>query len=396
MKTFVFAGANLVSPRKLCRADLVIEGARIKEVRDPGPAKRGEELLDCSGLTIGPGLVDTHVHGGKGHDFVSNDPAEIAAGVDYHLSQGTTSIAPAALSIPFDALDASIMATRKAVEMTGADILGYHIEGIYLDQTYRGGHLDEHVHDPRPEEYIPLLEKHGDFITEWTMAPERPGALDLIARCRKAGILVSAGHSQATFEQLDAAIKAGLSHITHLYCAMGGLLFAPLRESPGKGYAPGVIETALVRDDLTAEIIADGFHLHPALIQLAFKCKGPDRLSLVSDSMMGVGLPDGEYRIGDQQCLVEGGIAIIKDRPEIIASSVTPLIGMIRFAVERAGISLTDAWTMASLTPARLVRIDDRKGSLEPGKDADLLIVDAEVNVKAVYARGEAVVPLSR
>jgi N-acetylglucosamine-6-phosphate deacetylase len=395
MKATVFTGADLVTPREVCRADLVIEGCKIKAVREPGPPRPGEEALDCSGLTIGPGFVDMHVHGGAGHDFVSDDPSEIAAGADYHLSQGATSVVPSALSIPFDELDRAIMAARQAVKLTKAEILGYHVEGIYLDKTYRGGHLDCYVHDPRPEEYIPLLEKHADFITEWTMAPERPGALDLIAKCRAAGILVSAGHTQATAEQMDAAIRAGLSHVTHLYCVMSGIRNSPLRESPGKGYAPGVIEIALVRDDLTAEIIADGFHLHPALIQLAFKCKGPDRLCLVSDSMKGVGLPDGEYLIGGQNCLVEGGIAIIKDRPEIIASSVTPLIGMIRFVVREAGISLTDAWTMASLTPARILGVDDRKGSLEPGKDADLLVLNDDLDVKAVYARGEAVVPLS-
>jgi N-acetylglucosamine-6-phosphate deacetylase len=396
MKTIVFSGADLVTPKAVRRADLVIEAGRIKEIREPGPPRPDEEVVDCSGLAIGPGLVDMHVHGGAGHDFVSDDPAEIAAGVDYHLSQGATSIAPSALSIPFDELDRSIVATRKAVGMTRATILGYHVEGIYYDMTYRGGHLADHVHDPRPEEYEPLLAKHADFITEWTLAPERPGALDLIARCRKLGILVSAGHSQATYEQLSAAIDAGLSHVTHLYCAMGGIRVAPLRESPGEGYAPGVVETTLLRDDLTTEIITDGFHLHPALIRLAFKCKGPDRLCLVSDAMKGVGLPDGEYRIGDQDCLVQGGIALIKDRPGAIASSVTPLIGMVRFAVREAGIPLPDAWTMASLTPARRLGADDRKGSLEPGKDADLLILDDRLDVKAVYARGEAIFPLNR
>lgn len=391
MKTIVFRGANLVTPHEVRKADLVIEGSRIKEIRDPGAPKPHEEVVDCSALAIGPGLVDMHVHGGAGHDFVSDDPADIAAGVDYHLSQGTTSIAPSALSIPFDELDRSIEATRKAAGMTQADILGYHVEGIYLDKTFRGGHLDAHVHDPRPEEYEPLLEKHADFITEWTMAPERPGALDLIRKCRKADIVVSAGHTQATYEQMDDAIRAGLSHITHLICVMGGLCFAPLRESTGKGYAPGVIETALLRDDLTAEVIADGFHLHKALIELAFKCKGAGRLCLISDAMKGVGLPDGEYLIGDQNCLVEGGIAIIKDRPEVIASSVTPLVGMVRFVVRQTSIPLSDAWQMASLTPARILGVDDRKGSLAPGKDADLLLLDSQLNVKSVYARGNVI-----
>jgi len=145
---------------------------------------------------------------------------------------------------------------------------------------------------------------------------------------------------------------------------MGTICFAPLRGSTGKGYAPGVVETVLLRDELTTEVIADGFHLHPALIKLAIKCKGIGGVCLVSDSMKGVGLPDGECVIGGQDCLVKDGIAIIRDRPEIIASSVTPLIGMLRFTHNAVGVPLNEAWTMASLTPAKVIGADNAKGSL--------------------------------
>jgi N-acetylglucosamine-6-phosphate deacetylase len=342
-------------------------------------------------MYVGPGLVDIHVHGGAGHDFVSDNAEEIAAGADYYLSQGTTAIAPSSISIPFDELERSIRAARRAAGLTRARILGYHVEGIYLDKTYRGGHLDEYVHDPDPREYEPILADHAGFITEWTLAPERPGALDLIRACRKAGIVVSAGHSQATGEQMAGAIEAGLSHCTHLYCVMGGLRFASLRENPGKGYAPGLIETALLRGDLTTEVIADGFHLHPDLIRLAHKCKGADGLCLISDAMKGAGLPDGDYVIGGQGCLVRGGIATIKERPEVIASSVTPLIGMLRFAHLTVGLPLAEAWRMASLTPARILGVDGRLGSLEAGKCADILVTDRAHAVKAVYVGGKGV-----
>jgi len=387
--TIVFSGGTLLSPTRQLQADLVVEGSLIKEIRKPGGQKPGEKVIDCAGLYIGPGLIDIHVHGGAGYDFITEDPADIINGAEYHLSQGTTSITPSTLSVSFDVLEKAIQATRQAVKTCKADILGYHVEGVYLDQTYRGGHLREYVHDPDPAEYEPLIARHSDFITEWTLAPELPGALELITACRQAGIVTSAGHTQATYEQMLQAMEAGLSHSTHFGCVMGTLRFEALQNSTGKGFALGVTETILLNNAITTEVVADGFHLHPAIIRLVLKCKGPHRVCLVSDAMKGVGLPDGEYFIGGQNCVVEGGIAIIKDRPEVIASSVTPLIGMLRFAHKTVELSLADAWTMASLTPAAVVRVDNRKGSLAVGKDADILLLDRDLNISDVYVRGK-------
>lgn len=387
-KVMVFRGGIIITPKKQLKKDLVVENGIIKEIREQGEVNNGEELIDCSGLFVGPGLIDIHVHGGAGNDFVTAKAEEIARGVQYHLLQGTTSITPAALSVPFDELKTSIEAARHAANNSSANILGYHIEGIYLDREFRGGHLDKYLHNPDPREYKPLIEKYGDFITEWTLAPELPGAVELIKTCKKAGIVTSAGHSQATYEQMLQAMENGLSHSTHFACVMGTLRFTALRESAGKGFAPGVMETILLEDRLTTEVIADGFHLHRGIIDLVLKCKGINRVALVSDAMKGVGLPDGNYFIGGQDCIVEGGIALIKGRPEIIASSVTPLIGMLRYAYNNFGLLLTDAWTMASLTPAKIIGFDKQKGSLSAGKDADILILDKYLNVKNVYVKG--------
>ncbi len=370
----------------------MVQDGRVLELRPPGATCSGSEhLVDCRGLYVGPGLVDMHVHGGEGHDFVSDDPQEIIDGCEYHLSVGTTAIVPSGLSVPIEEMRASIEATRAARPECRADILGYHVEGMYLDDEYRGGHLKEYVRNPDPAEYLPLIADHGDFITEWTLAPELPGSLEVIRACRAAGILTSAGHSQATYEQMMASIDAGLGHATHLYCVMGTIRFEALRESTGKGYAPGVVETVLMSQALTTEVICDGFHVHPALIRFALACKGPHRLALISDSMKGVGLPDGEYFIGGQDCIVRGGIAIIKDRPEIIASSVTPMIGMLQFLHGTVGVRLEDAWTMGSLTPARILGVDDRVGSLDPGTDADIILLDRDLKLQEVYAKGRRV-----
>ena len=390
-RTIVFAEGTLITPTRAVQADLVVEDGRVAEIRRSGSARAGEHVVDCRGLYVGPGLVDMHVHGGQGHDFVTADPQEIIDGCEYHLSQGTTSIAPTGLSVPIDEMRTAIEATRTAVPDCRADILGYHVEGMYLDQEYRGGHLAEYVRHPDPDEYLPLIADHGDFITAWTLAPELPGSLDVIRALREAGIVASAGHSQATHEQMLAAIDAGLAHATHLYCVMGSLRFAALRESTGRGYAAGVVETVLMSQAVTTEVICDGFHLHPALIRFALMCKGPHRLALVSDAMQGVGLPDGEYFIGGQDCLVQGGIAIIRDRPEVIASSVTPMIGMMRFIHGTVGVRIEDAWTMGSLTPARIIGADARKGSLDEGKDADVILLDRDLNLLEVYAKGQRV-----
>lgn len=389
-RTTVLTNGTIITPYRSTTSDLVIRDGIIQELRPRGIVLEHETHVDCTGLFIGPGLIDIHVHGGNGHDFISPDPEEIVAGAEFHLQHGTTSLAPSCLSIPFPDVDRAISATRKAAGKCAANILGYHVEGGYLDMEYRGGHLAEYVHHPDAREYLPLLEKHGDFITEWTLAPELPGATDLIRACEKHGVVPSAGHTRASYEEFLQAVECGLAHTTHYCCCMGNMRFESLQPglTTGKGFAPGVLEAVLLHDEVTTEVICDGFHVHPAFIQLLLKCKGPSGVCMVSDTVFGVGMPEGRIVVGNQDVIMKNGIAIIKDRPEIIASSVTPLLGMLRFTHTRAGVALPVAWEMASSTPARILGIDDRKGVLSPGKDADLLILDRDLNARNVYVRG--------
>lgn len=391
--TIVFSGGTLVTPLTLYPADLVVRDGIIVAIRPPGSPLADEQVVDCTGLYVGPGLIDLHVHGGQGHDFVTADAEEVARGVEYHLSQGTTGLLSTALSVPISELRQAISAAREAAKYSRSSILGFHVEGIYFDHAYRGAHLSEYVHNPDPDEYLPLIADEGDFIREWTLAPELPGAIDFIAACRDAGIVTSAGHSQATYAHMMRAIEAGVTHSTHFMCAMGNLRNEPLHDIPAMGFAPGVCETVLLHDEISTEVIADGFHLHPALIQLAVKCKGRERVCLISDAMKGVGLPNGmHYLFGDQDCIVEGGIAILVDRPGGIAGSVTPLVASLRFAHRQCGISLVDAWAMASQTPAKVIGVAATRGTIAPGKIADLLVLDEKLNIAYVYAKGEKVV----
>ena len=386
----LFCNAKIVVSGKYITGSVLVHDGTIIDILPSGAdiSAIDAEIIDCSDLYLGPGLIDIHVHGGMGVDFIDADAYDIAKGIGYHLSMGTTSIVPSCISVPFNTISGAIDNLKQAAKTVKSTVLGFHIEGIYLDEEYRGGHLKDYLCLPDPAEYMPLIEEHGDYITEWTLAPELGGSIELIKKCREYGIVSSAGHTQASYDTMMKAIDAGLTHTTHFVCAMGTLRDEALGETPGTGYAPGVVETVLLDDRLTTEVIADGIHLHPAIIQLAFKCKGVGGLCIVSDSMMGVGLPPNEYVIGGQDCIVDHGIAILKDRPNMIASSVTPMIDMLRFVVNRCGILLYDAWEMSSLTAAKIIRFDEKKGSIEAGKDADIVLLDNDLKLAGVYAAG--------
>jgi len=387
----LFYNANIVLPNAITSGSILVDDGVIEALflKDTEILNLDAKMIDCHNLYLGPGFVDIHVHGGKGIDFVSAPAEDIVKGIDYHLTMGTTSLTPSCLSIPFSHVPQAIENAKKAAKMVKGTVPGFHVEGIYFCEQYRGGHLKEYLRTPDPKDYMPIIENYGDFITEWTLAPELSGSIDLIKRCSESGIITSAGHSQADYDTIMEAIDAGLTHSTHFACVMGNLRFEALGKSSGKGFAPGLLETVLLDDRLTTEVIADGHHLHPAIIKLAVKCKGTDRVCIVSDCMMGAGLPAGEYLIGGQDCIVEHGLAIIKDRPEVIASSVTPIIDMLRFVVNCCSIPLTDAWKMAALTPARIINADKKKGSIKQGKDADFLLLNNNLDICCVYTSGK-------
>jgi N-acetylglucosamine-6-phosphate deacetylase len=389
MERIIFKDGNIVSDNGIRRGSVIVEDGEIAGVVfSVQPDGTQGKVVDCAGKYIGPGFVDIHVHGGSGRDFLAKDTDGLIEGINYHFENGVTAITPACLSVPFEEIGRSIGLVKEIKDKAKSTVLGFHVEGVYLDRKYRGGHLGSYVHAPNPGEYMPLIEKYGDFITEWTLAPELKGAMDLIKICAQNGIVTSVGHSRASYDVLMKAIDAGLTHSTHFACVMGNLRFERLGESTGKGFAPGVLETVLLDDRLTTELIADGCHLHKGLIQLAVKCKGVDKVCIVSDAMMGAGLPDGDYVIGGQDCIVRHNLAVIKDRPEVIASSVTPVIGMLRHLVKNCGIPLHNAWTMCSLTPAKIIGADRKKGSLRAGRDADILIMDKDLNIRSIFAKG--------
>ena len=394
----VIKGRHVLTPTRILEEGYVaIRGERIVEVgccverRDgviPSPTTDPGRVVDVTGAYVLPGFVDLHVHGGKGHDTMDATPGALEEISRYHAAGGCTSfLATTASSSTVDLLGA-LDAVREGMgrDLGGAQVLGAHIEGPYFAPIKKGCHLAEFVRSPCLREYEQTLER-ADAVRSMTLAPEIEGALPLIRALGDAGVVASAGHSNATYDEVLAGIDAGMSHVTHLFCAMSSVTKrGPYRD-------PGLLEAALTSDDLTAEFIADGRHVPPALIHLALRTKGVDKLCLVTDAMRGAGMPDGTYTFGGrdgQEVIVRDGISLMPDLSGF-ASGTLRIDALVRHMVQRIGVSLQDAVAMASRNPAKVIGVADRKGSLAEGKNADVVVMDEAMNVVMTMVRGRIV-----
>ena len=349
-----------------------------EELAVPSDAQR----LDAEGGHIAPGFVNMHIHGIEGYSSMDGRVASLQAMSRLLVLHGVTSWLPTTGSAPLSNIVAAYAAIREAMEDegAGAEILGGHVEGPYLSPQERGAHPLELLIEPRPNEYSELLE-YADAIKVFTVAPELPGALDLIRELKRLGILVSAGHSVAIDEELGRAVDAGLSHATHMFCNMGTLRRVNIRR------VAGLVESVLLDDRVTTEIITDGYHIAPSLMKLALKVKGPERLAIITDGSSLTGLPPGVYTRWGREIVLEEQISYVADR-SAYAGSVATMDQCVRVAIESMDLSLMDAFRMASLTPATILGVSDRKGSLEAGKDADVVILDDDLRVAYTVARG--------
>jgi len=358
-----------------------------------GKAHPGETIIDARGGLIAPGFIDLHSHGGWDGDFTDGTPEAFAAARAYHAGQGTTALlATTASARPEALLDA--LAVARALMSDGApadgsELLGVHLEGPWLNPARKGCHLERDIRLPDAAEVRRIL-AYAPIIRHVTLAPEMPGALELTAQLAAAGITVAAGHTDMTYTEMLEAIAAGVRHVTHLFCAMS----TTIRRGAYR-YA-GVLETTLIEDRVTTEVIADGKHLPTALVRLAHRCKGADGLAIVSDAMRGAGMPPGgRYTFGARdgaEVVIDDGVAMLPDR-SAFASSTTPLRLMVKHCVEAVGLPLLEAVRMASLVPARIAGVAGRKGSLEPGKDGDVCLLDEAFGLRAVVLRGRLLDP---
>jgi len=389
---YCLANGRVIVPYDIIdAAGVLVEGSRVSDV---GPVQNlqiepGTEIIDVEGAYIAPGFIDIHLHGGGGADTMDGVPDALRTMAQVHARGGATGIVATTLSSSMEDLRAAIAAFDVAAQCDsgGAKLIGLHLEGPYFSAAQNGAQDKRYLRNPSPDEYLPILDSSGS-IMRVSAAPELSGALELGRVLRRRGILASIGHTDATYDDVLIAVEAGYSHVTHIYSAMSAV-------ERINGYRiGGVVESGLLLDELTVEVIADGKHLPPCLLKLVYKCKGPDRIALVTDAIRAAGMPPGEYSLGSvddgQAVVVEDGVGWIADRTAF-AGSIALSNRLVRNMILLAGVGIEPAVRMASLTPARIMGIDDHKGSLARGKDADIVVFDDDIEVLMTVVEGNVV-----
>ena len=349
----------------------------------------GDILIDAKNSYVSSGFIDIHTHGGGGHDFMDGTVEAYLGAAEMHAKHGTVALLPTTLTSTFEELLKTFSIYKEAVKKNtrGAKFLGLHLEGPYFAYNQRGAQDPKYLRNPEPEEYNKILAESDDIV-RWSLAPELPGAYEFAKVLTAKNILPTVAHSDAIYEEVVEAFNAGFTHVTHLYSAMSSVT----RRNAFR-YA-GVLEAAYLIDDMTVEIIADGVHLPKPLLQFVYKFKGPDKTALCTDSMRGAGMPDGESILGSlemgQKVIIEDGVAKLPDRTAFAGSVATADL-LVRTMINVAEVPLVETIRMLTLTPARIMKIDKDKGSIEIGKDADFVIFDDNINVSHTILEGNVI-----
>ena len=371
--------ARILTPQGWLKdGSVLIRDNKILEVTNCDLAIIGAKLIDAKGMYIVPGGVEIHAHGGGGCDFMEGTEEAFRGAIKAHMQHGTTSIFPTLSSSTIPMIRAAAATTEKMMAEPNSPVLGLHLEGHYFNMKMAGGQLPENIKNPDPEEYIPLLEE-TNCIKRWDAAPELPGAMQFGKYITAKGVLASVGHTQAEFEDIQTAFEAGYTHATHFYNAMPG--FHKRREYKYEG----TIESVYLTEGMSVEVIADGIHLPATILKLVYKLKGVEHTCLVADAMAYAAC-DKDVKV-DERYVIEDGVCKMADHSSL-AGSLATMDTLVRTMVQKANIPLEDAVRMASETPARLIGVDHRKGSLARGKDADIVILDQQLNVRCVWSMG--------
>lgn len=354
--------------------DLVIRNGRIVP---HAMAEPGEQVIDADGLYALPGLVDIHFHGAVGHDFCDADPEGLQAIADFEASKGVLAICPATMTFSEEILNGIMDVAAAHKNERGADLVGINMEGPYISPKKVGAQNPKYVMAADAGMFRRLNERSGGLIKLVDVAPEEPGNMDFIKECSKE-VCISIAHTCTDYDTAKAAFAAGANHMTHLYNAMPGINHRD----------PGPIIAAL-EDGAMVELITDGVHIHPAVVRFTFNTFGDDHVVLIADSMMACGLPDGAYSLGGQAVTVRGPRATLTEHPDTIAGSATCLYDCMRHAVREMGVPLESAVRAASENPARCIGIEADYGSLAEGRIGNVILADADLNIKTVIRHGE-------
>jgi N-acetylglucosamine-6-phosphate deacetylase len=376
----ILVGGTLITPDHLLREyELVIEDGKITAILSAGQAGRDHDdiRIEVKGLWVTPGLIDIHTHGGAGADTMDASTEALDAMGRFFASHGVTSYLPTTVTASGEAISAAIENENRMAVAGGAHSLGLHLEGPYLNARHKGAQPEEHLRLPDPGEYRPWFD--SGRIRLMTVAPELESGMDLIREGVRSGVEFAVGHSGASYEQVQMAAGYGLRHATHTFNGMSGLHH---RE-------PGTVGGVLADGRIYAQIIADGIHLHPAIVKLIVRAKGVQRSILITDSIRATGLEDGEYDLGGQTVRVREGVARVASGS--LAGSTLTMEAAIRNTMAFTGASIQEAVAMATRVPAEALGISNRKGCLRPGMDADISIFDEEMNVRLTMVLGQPV-----
>lgn len=390
-KSYVLTNATAITPyRRENNCTLVLKDQKIAQMgnREDIQFDPQAEELDLTGHYVMPGFIDVHVHGGMGYDFADEDPEAFDEISKFHASHGTTTLIGTLYAQPKEELFASVGRLRDYCENSGPDkiIEGIHLEGPFLNPEMHGAIRPDFMWPADVEDFKQLMDVGGKWVRVMTIAPEMPGAFDVLrsAALRERGnpqrLHLSIGHSNAHYEQIAEAIDCGLEGVTHIFNAMPSLHHR----------RPGVLGGTLLRDELFVEVIADAVHVHPAMLQLLLKVKKADKILLITDAIRAAGKPDGDFIFSGQPVVVRDGRAYLAKSPETLAGSTLTMDSAIKTIV-KAGASLEEAAQMASLNAARILEWKYRRGILAVGKDADLVVLDQNLDVAMTIKSGQII-----
>lgn len=361
---------------------VLIEDTKIKRILNHSRVVEGvEKVIDAKGSYVLPGGIDLHVHGGGGRDFMEGTEEAFKVAVEAHRAHGTTSIFPTLSSSSVEMIREAAETCQKMMDDPTSGVLGLHLEGPYFNPKMAGAQIPEYITPPIEKDYKALVDEYPS-IRRWDAAPELPGAEEFARYLTSKGVVVSLGHTAAGYDEVEKGYKAGFTHATHFYNAMTG------NHKVGVYKHAGTIESVYLIDGITVEMIADGIHVPPVMLRLIHKEKGTERTALITDSLA-CAASDSKTAF-DPRVIIEDGVCKLADR-SAIAGSIATMDRLIKTTVQQAGIPLEDVARMASETPARIMGVYDRKGSLAPGKDADIMMFDKDLNLTGVVQMGREI-----
>lgn len=379
----VLAGGTIVTPfRVIKNGGIVIKEDKIYEIGKSSDITipDGYEVIDVSGRLVCPGFVDLLVHGGGGFGFADEKEDSIEKVSHYFMEHGSTTVLASLFAKPEQMLLNDLRRLADYIDAhPNSNIKGIHMEGPYLNRELKGAMNENYLWEPSVESWNKLWEASKGKIKIMTIAPELPGAIEVMREAARQGVVLSIGHSMATYDEIELAIDNGAAHVTHIFNAM----------KPFHHRNPGVILGSLLRNELKIELIADKLHVHPAVMELLLKLKGSNGIILVSDSIRAGGMHEGEYEFADQKVYMKDKRAFLEDGT--LAGSTLTLNMAVKNMVETANARITDAVRMASLNGSKVINMENRKGILAAGKDADIVILDEDYSIDMTIIGGSIV-----